>query len=666
MTRTTELSNPPQPAAPITLKPRDIVMMFGLMAVAALLRLYDLDSPGLTRNEDYVMLCARAILAGGAPVLPSGGLYPRGLPFSYAAAAMVAIFGETEIAVRLLPALFSAAAVGVGFLFARRVFGRAPAIIAALVLALSPWEIMVGRTARMYSGLSFAFLLALYGTYRVAFDRADRWRVPAVAAGILACLLHQLGGVLVVPYAMLLVFGHSASRRLFVAVSILLVTVTTLGVMAFESHHYAEFNRRVVEARAQDGAAASGATVDPGDAAQEGEATLQSAPPSLPRLSPGITVLVVGFSLAASGIAWRLSGDPWFALAVLATGLLVGFQQAMLACYAAAAYMVRGLIAGRPPGFRKTLGLGAVLAVGGAAWLAVGGTAFGVCRTLLEYPPNFLEFYARLYPGMSLVVAVAVVLVLVEFGRDRDAFAPGVFLAACLVLPAIGLGFHRGAPALFNERYVFHLNSCFVLLYAFGIWRLTERVAPVAAVALGLAHRRTIAALVATILLFVTGGLAPANTWSAVHQNYGANPRLDSLWDQSHFVADQQGASRYACEHAGPEDLVVPMDVLNHCAYCPRADYQLTLSDKGDAEGWIGIRSGDSLEQVRDTLRRGHAPREWVVLSGYDTLRSRRDARLDTMLAFRQWDCASRVYKGRDGASDVWVLDRACLERHLP
>ena len=672
MTRASELSNPPHPGAPITLELRDIVTMLGLVALAAVLRLYDLGSPGLIQNEDYLMLCSRAILESGVPVLPSGGFYPRALPFSYATAAMVAIFGDNEIAVRLLPALFSIAAVGLVFIFARRVFGRAPSIIAGLVLALSPWEIMFGRTARMYSPMSFLFLLALYGTYRVAFERADRWRAPAVAAGICACLLHQLGAVLVVPCAVLLVLGHSASRRLFVAVSILLVAVTTLGVMAFENHHYAEFDRRVVEARADERAAASGTTVGLGVAAEGGQAPPRANRRTLPRLSPGMAILVVGVSLAAAGVAWRLSGDPWFGMAILATGLLVGFQQAMLALYAAAAYLIWRLIAGRPPGLRKAFGIGAVLALGGAAWLAVGlaasgvSRASGVLRTLIEYPPNFLEFYARLHPGMSLVVAGAVLMALVGFVRDRSAFAPHMFVVSCFVLPAIGLGFHPGATALFNERYVFYLDSFFVLLYAFGVWRLAGWVTTAAGVVGGLVRRRTIAALVATILLLVTGGFAPAKTWGAARQQYGDNQRFGGLWGELRFVADHQGSSRYVCEHAGPDDLVVPMDILNHWAYCPRADYQLTLGSKDDAEGWIGIRSGDSIEQIGDKFRRGRAPRVWVVLSGYDSSRARHDARLDTMLAFRKWDCASRVYEGRDGASDVWVLDRACIEQHLP
>jgi hypothetical protein len=309
------------------------------------------------------------------------------------------------------------------------------------------------------------------------------------------------------------------------------------------------------------------------------------------------------------------------------------------------------------------LGLGAWLAVG----FATGGAsrAVRVLRALIEYPPNYLEFFARLHPGMFLVGAVAVVAALTGYSRDPKAYAPHVYMASALVLPAIGLGFHPGAPRLFAERYVFHLNSCFVLLYAFGVWWLTGLV--VASAGWRFSHTRSVArAVIATVVLVVTGGLAPGRTLAATQQQYGENGSFRSVWGEAWFIADHQGSSRYVCEHAGPDDLVVPMDVLIHWSYCPRADYQLTLSRKGDAEGWIGIRSGDSLDEIAGKVREGRAQRVWIVLSGQELARSRNDPRLATMLAFRGWECANRVYEGRDGASDVWVLDSSCLERHLP
>ncbi len=672
MTSTIKAPDRSQPVTGAETKSRHILTMAGLMLVAAIPRLYDLGNPGLTQNEDYVMLCARAILDHGAPFLPSGHFYPRALPFSYASALLVFLLGPIEIAVRLLPALFSIATVGLGFVFASRAFGRAAGMIAGLAIALSSWEIMFGRTARMYSALSFFFLLALYGTYRVAFEGSKRWRVPAMAAGIMACLLHQLGALLVVPYAVLLLLGRPVRHKFFVGLSIALVASTAVGAIAFENSVYTGFRLRVAGVRTADRPGAPLTLPGSGELADDESVPKQLKTRSLPDIGFKAALLAVGVSVAAAGAALRLGGDRWYALAVAVAALLVSFQQGMLASYAAAAYLVLALLAGRPPGVRKTLGLAAVVAAGAVAWLTAAVVSGGAARApsalrnLIEYPPNFLEFYARLYPGMFLVVAGAVLFVVVQFARDRVAFAPHVFVTSCFVLPAISLGFHPSAPKLFTERYVFHLDTCFLLLYAFGVWHLAEWFTTKSGLASGGARRRTVAALAATIVLLVTGGLAPAKIWAAARQNYGENQQFQGLWGESRFVADHQGSSQYVCEHAGPDDLVVPMDVLNHWAYCPRADYQLTLSTKGDAEGWIGIRSGDSIERIGRVFLRGNAPQVWVVLSGYETSRARKDPRLETMLAFRKWDCARRAYEGRDGESDVWLIDRACLDQHLP
>jgi hypothetical protein len=634
--------------------------MLGLMALAAIPRLVTLGSPGLTRNEDYAMLCARAILEHGVPVLPSGGLYPRALPFSYATAAMVKAFGEGEAVLRFLPALFSIATVGLAYAFARRVFGRGPAVVAGLVLALSQWEIMFGRTARMYSALSFLFLLALYATYRVASENDPRWRAPGIAAGMLAILLHQLAAVLVVPYAALLGLRRSASRRVFVVVSLAIVGLTLLGVIVFERSVYAGFDRRVAGVNSE--------------LRTRSEAAHPTRRP-LTRRGGAISALIVGAAFVAAGAAWRTGKSVSFALAVFLTALLVGFQYAMLAAYAAAAYLVLGFVSGRPLDWAKTCGLGAVVAGGGAAWLTVeiaaGGVsrATGVARALIEYPPNFLEFYARLQPGMFLVVIVATLVALVGFARHREAFTPHLYLASAVVLSAIGLGFHPGASTLFNERYVYHLNTGFVLLYAFGVWWIAERAVAAAGEAAGTPRMRSIATGAAVAaLLFATGGLAPARTWAAARQHYGENERIRGAWGESWYVADHQGSSRFVCENAGPDDVIVAMDILVHWAYCPRADFQLTLSRKGDAEGWIGVRSGDSLDAIASQIASRPPPRVWIVLSGQEIgiRQIERNPRLETMLAFRNWDCAKRIYEGRDGRSDVWVLDGACLLSQLP
>jgi len=652
-----------------------VLAMLGLMALAAIPRLLNLGYPGLSGNEDYVVLCARAILEHGIPVFPSGGLYPRAFPFSYATAAMVAAFGGSEAVLRFVPACFSIATVGLGYAFARRALGTGPAVVAGLVLALSPWEIVMGRTARMYSALAFFFLLALYATYRVVTENNARWRAPAIAAGMLAVSLHQLAAVLVLPYVALLWLARPATRRNFLLASVAIVAVTTLAVMTFERSVYAGFGRHVAAARILDGGATADGPSGIGGDTEVRASKAHSKTRALSRPGPALSAALVATALGAAGAAWWLGRSAGFAFAVLVTTALIGFQYAMLAAYAASAYVVLGFVSGRLSGWRRAFGLGAVLAVGGAAWLAVGiakggaSSATPVVRALVDWPPNFLEFLVRLSPGMFLVAVLAALVALVGYSRDRNAFTPHLYLASALFLSGIGLGFHPSAPDLFNDRYVFHLNASFVLLYAFGIWWLAARVAAaVGAARGGWRGNALVTAAAAAVLLFVTGGLAPAGTRAAATLDYGENRGFRDAWGEASYIPDHQGSSRHVCENAGPDDVIVAMDVLIHWVYCPRADFQLTLSPKGDAEGWIGIRSGSSLDPLAAVIAERRAPRVWIVLAGQKTRTKREDAdpRLEAMLAFRTWGCAEKVYVGRDGASDVWMLERSCLEQNLP
>ncbi|NTU71468.1 MAG: hypothetical protein HGB10_06580 [Coriobacteriia bacterium] len=61
------------------------------------------------------------------------------------------VFGKSEVAVRLFPAVFGIAAIPVMYWSARTVYGRRVGLIAAFTLALSPFFIWYSQEARMYT-----------------------------------------------------------------------------------------------------------------------------------------------------------------------------------------------------------------------------------------------------------------------------------------------------------------------------------------------------------------------------------------------------------------------------------------------------------------------------------------------------------------------------------
>ncbi len=636
-----------------------------LMILAAVPRLYDLGNPGISRNEDYAVISARAIRDQGIPRFPSGIIYPRALLVSYVTAASTSILGENEIAARLPWAILSVLGVGLAYAFSRRVFGRDVALLVGLVLALSDWEIMTARTARMYAPLSLAFLLALYTMYKVAFENKGRFRIPNLVATILACSLHDLGAMLAVPYATVFLLGKPVHRRAFVALATAVVVLAVGAVMLFEREHYGEFNERVK---------AHHVSSDSVSAGKPGAPKLNALSPfgsgAVPKSRVAALLVLAGGLVVAIGIQ---SPRYSFFAALATTVVLVGMQQVALAFYAAAAFLGWLAFGRRRWNWYEVTVLGGVLAVGAVCWLAFlvagppGLSPVRAVRAIAGYPPNFLEFFARRSAAVFGVAVVGMLVVLTGFFRDRESFSPHVVDVSAFAVSATALGFHPSAVRLFDERYVFQLNPFYVFLFAAGAWWLARRAAEALVRGETRARQaRALAMILALGLTLVSGGIAPLTTLAATVQHYGKNEGMKQPAGGVWFNPDHAGSSTFVCSEAGPDDFVVPMDILAHYVYCPRADIQLTLSDKGDAEGWIGVRSVNSLRAVGAELERGRAQQVWIVLAG-QSVRDHRvegDPRVSSVTAFTTWDCARRVYEGRDGLSDVWVMDRECFLGH--
>jgi len=389
-----------------------------LMILAAVPRLYDLGNPGISRNEDYAMISARAVRDYGIPRFPSGMIYPRAPLVSYVTAASTSILGENEIAARLPWALLSVLGVGLAYVFARRVFGRDVALLVGLVLALSDWEIMTARTVRMYAPLSLAFLLALYAMHKVAFENDGRFRIPNLVATILACSLHDLGAMLAVPYATVFLTGKPAYRRAFVALATAVVVLGAGAVILFERKHYADFRERVKTHHVSSDSQSAGM---PGAPKPNTRSPFGSGDAPKSRVA-ALLVLAGGLVVAIGVQSPRFS----FFAALATTVVLVGMHQLALAFYAAAAFLGWLAFGRRRWNWYEVTLLGGVLAVGAVCWLVFlvagppGLSPVRAMRAIAGYPPSFLEFFARRSPAVFGVAVVGMLVVLTGFFRDRE------------------------------------------------------------------------------------------------------------------------------------------------------------------------------------------------------------------------------------------------------
>lgn len=85
------------------------------------------------------------------------------------------IFGRDPWIVRILSVILGVAVVGVGYLLARRLFGRRVGFAAGLILALSPFQLHYAQEVRMYALLALVLTLATLVHWR-AMREGGRWR----------------------------------------------------------------------------------------------------------------------------------------------------------------------------------------------------------------------------------------------------------------------------------------------------------------------------------------------------------------------------------------------------------------------------------------------------------------------------------------------------------
>lgn len=104
-------------------------------------------------------------------------------------AGAVEIFGISEWSARLVPAVIGIITIPIFYLCVRRLFGAVVALIAALLLAVSPWHLEWSQNARYYSAMLLFYFLAAY-TFYLAIER-DRPRYLALSAVLLVLAIGE-------------------------------------------------------------------------------------------------------------------------------------------------------------------------------------------------------------------------------------------------------------------------------------------------------------------------------------------------------------------------------------------------------------------------------------------------------------------------------------------
>lgn len=176
-------------------------MLGAILVFGIALRTIHLGAPALSGDEYFDTFAARSWLTSHTFHVP-GREYTRGLPMILLTALSFSLLGESEWSARLPALLFGIATLPLIYVAGRMFFGRTGALIATVLLAVSPHGVDLSRYARLYALLTFLVLGCVMATYRAvegAAEEGPRWSAErwlwyglAAVCGMMALTLHPV------------------------------------------------------------------------------------------------------------------------------------------------------------------------------------------------------------------------------------------------------------------------------------------------------------------------------------------------------------------------------------------------------------------------------------------------------------------------------------------
>lgn len=183
---------------------RDALVLAGLLILAALVRFVGLEARGRFDGDQGhdVLVLLRLVREGTLPLLgppTSIGDFHHGAAYYYLLAPVAWLTGANPTAIVAWIAALGVAAVGVTWWFARSVGGRVTAVIAGLLMAVSPAAIEESTFIWNPNPIPLFAALALGCAWRAHSTGGARWWIPAVLAAGMVLQLHVLGIVFLPP-----------------------------------------------------------------------------------------------------------------------------------------------------------------------------------------------------------------------------------------------------------------------------------------------------------------------------------------------------------------------------------------------------------------------------------------------------------------------------------
>ena len=176
---------------------KDNALVFSVFLLGFALRIYNLDSQSLWFDEAYSYKMSVLGVTGilNAIIAESENHPPVYYWLLYFWTSM---FGYSEFSLRLLSAITGSLSIPLVYLFGKTIFNRRTGFLAALIMALSSYQIYYSQEARSYALMVLLALLSYYFFIGLFENYSFRRAVCYVLSSIILMYTHYLGGMIVI------------------------------------------------------------------------------------------------------------------------------------------------------------------------------------------------------------------------------------------------------------------------------------------------------------------------------------------------------------------------------------------------------------------------------------------------------------------------------------
>jgi hypothetical protein len=621
------------------------MMLLVIVTVGAWVRFWGLGNVGLHGDEETMAMAVMGIVRDGAPHLPSGMFYPRGMTQLYLMAGSVQLFGESEWAFRVPSALCGVLVIWLSWLAGRRFLRPYWNLAFAASVALLPAMIVYSQTARMYIFLLAAVAAAMVCIF--AWERSGRlgWLIGAVVALVIGIDLQALAVTTILLFLMPGILQGDFRKLVYGVVAAVIVAVSYVLINSWVDAQY--------PVPPPEYAADLGAPIwDRSRATQAFALTFE------------VALWIAGIAIAFFAVHLARVVPQRIAAVSVALLLMVGLLlQLKLHYHCAVLLIVAATVVARrfggPRIWRRLriflLGSGLLALIHFTLLASTPGSLKKVVGALVGEPSVWPYLRIAEFTEVAAVLAGAALLwALWRLAKRRR--VPDYALLGLLGvgIPMFTIGFYvwNMPPRYAVASLLPMLLSGFAFAQKGAEWLQAK---------LSLANGAQIAAAAITATV-VVNPLALANV---INSGYESHP-------------DHKGAAEFIrSQNLMPEDVILAEDVLQQTYYLGKGQVDYWLMSRNHARRYVELVNGEirdfytgagvisDARMLEELLKRERGHRIFVIGSGENQSDRRQGMRgdMDAVLRSSQFEV---IYEGRDGLTQVWRATEASPQRASP